>query len=193
MKAAVADQMNSWIKQGKQMQWATFGVSQVEGPLAAYADPKSSAAMPMPANDSVYNCFEAIFLAALHAGQLDKAGLDKIYGSIVRGNEKTPSIFGGPSQTFRRGGTFSSERVPQKGDLVVFGDNLEHVTLAMGSGASISGPDNRGETAILSFWAQHETGPTPARIVTTTIEAMQKLLDSFKVPSKTTFGPPLWD
>ena len=71
MKVPVADQMDTWETQNLIMQWAALPHSMNNGPLWTWVTDGVPYAGITDAD--IYNCFEAIFLAAVYSNQIQRA------------------------------------------------------------------------------------------------------------------------
>ena len=170
------------------MQWAVLPHAMQHGKLWTWiAD--EGAPYPTITPDDIYNCFEAIFLGAVTSAQINRAGLNIIYQDLFNTGLMSNQLIQGHSRAFRpSSGWFP--RVPERGDLVIFGGHCEHVVIA--TGRTVPGLVRETETEVISFWASNLAGAAPARVSRTTVEALSQLFAGLNIPAPVTFGPPRW-
>lgn len=190
-KAHVADMMEQWADHNLTMRWAPAGYALNNGPLFDWTE--NGGNTPQPLSDQVYNCFEAVFLAAAHSMEADRAQLNAIYHDAFP-TFQSHTLVNGPLRAYRSSASLMGLRaaqVPERGDIVIFGDNCDHVVLATGN--TVDGMLAGNEAEVVSFWASHTgAGSAPGRVTKTTIEALLNLFSGLQIPSTVQFGNPRW-
>jgi len=123
----------------------------------------ASTETPFPAvtATTVMNCWEAVLLAAYHAGSIKWTWIHTLYTTVPVASW-VATMSKGPRQPYVVPGL--NPKMPQRGDLVFF-DGLAHVALATGNGSEV-----------YTFWPPPNTpfslGGTTDKVKVFTIEAL---------------------
>jgi hypothetical protein len=188
----VTDKARSWLN--KEMTWAPTAPFSSSILRALYGEGEIPAE---PERSMTVACWEMPLFAAFRTdGAVAQDKLLAIYKAVEgKSNKKAePLISGGLIK-------YKSSAPPAKGDLVFWkaaGNELAHVALA--SGTQISGPDNKAQTAVYSFWwsanpaqALDASLPRYGRIAQTTIENLTAVIQSaFDSAQGVFYASPVW-